>query len=479
MCLVARLLLIVVALDLLIGRVGLALGGGVPWLRLCALFLYHLAGLLALIVAALGVLGLLSDAARFPRVGRIVVAVTSAAFLPLAALALSGPLPGWLHAYVYGAFGIALLGLLVAVLFATAPWSARSGVICLAVAPLLYAFALFSSSLQLPASLAAFAESAGGFGRAAALLLGIPALMVVRPARPRGRALLIAVLATAGVALTLSARPALLDAAIGVPAPSSGASTALALLSMVLTVAALAAVRGATPRRRALFGGLALVLLQGVMLVSPGHLLVCFAAFALLVRGAALGAPDSRRWRDYLAAVASGVDAGEPVVIALRSEEVSRMRAEQGPVDLRLVRCADEIVQVDVAVGAPPRTVPALSATHRLAAQPRGSHLAEAAGTAHPCGEAEFDREFDVRGDGLLDLLDAETRRMLLALPPGALAVWSKEGARWRSFPARTSNPDRPVPLARIAGNADAAPVDDLVGVVRVLREVARRAGVM
>ena len=91
----ARLLLLVSALDLLIGRAAPALVRGYAPLAHAGLFLYHLASFLALIVACLGVYGIVRGTAPIGRVGRAVVLVTAA------------PLPFFRSAARFGFFGSA------------------------------------------------------------------------------------------------------------------------------------------------------------------------------------------------------------------------------------------------------------------------------------------------------------------------------------------------------------------------------------
>jgi len=478
---VARALLCAVVLDLLVGRVGFALLGGRPPIGLLAGFTHHLVGVLALLTSFVGVYGLLGDSRRFGTVGRASVALTSAAFLPLAGLAIVANLPGWLGAHIYSMFVLAIAGVLVASLSGPAPNTARTGIFCLAVGPLAYGLGavLASYATALPPALGVLAGPVSSVGRAAALLLGIPALMTVRPARVlavRDRTALIAAAATLAVAGLVAAFPGLLAVTLGVSRPPALVGRVLALLSLFLTLLALGTLRGVSPRRRAIARGLSLLLLTGFVLDVAGNLVVVHAAFVLLVRGVSMGAPADDRWRDYLAAMAKRVDAGEPVVIGLRGEEISRMRIENGPIDLRLARRGDEIVQIDVTAGSPPRSPPAWSARHRGAEQPRTSRLPEAGGRAR--SDSEFGRELIVHGDGAVGMLDDELLRQLLALPPGAVAVWPAEGARWRAFPANTRSPDRPVSMSEIDAGEPAPLLEDLVGVVRVVREVARRAGI-
>jgi hypothetical protein len=478
---VARVLVYVAFLDLLLGRVLLSmLGGGPTALRAGAVFVHYLAALLALVTSFLGIHGMLGDARRFGGGARSVVAVTSAAFLPLAALAMATHLPPWLQPHLYSAFVLSLAGLLLASSSASAPQVARTGIFCLAVAPLLYGLGTVGQhyAAALPGWLAVWLDPAAGIGRAAALLGGIPSLMVVRPARFDLRSVASAAVMSIGVAVAVAAIPGLPVVALGLPLPPLRIGQALALISVFLTLLAIGSVRGASQRRRALLRGLALLLCTGYLLDEPAHLLVVHAAFVLLARGVALGAPEPTLWRAFMDAVARRVEAAEPVLITLRGEEVSRMRVEEGPVDVRVVRRGDDIAQIDVTIGNPPRSAPALSALHRQACQPRGARLPEAEGSVSAAGQADFDRAVALRGDGAAGVLDNELRDLLLALPPGALAVWPGEGARWRSFPARTTAPDRPVAVTEIGGAQEAPAVEDLVGVVQVLRQVARRAGI-
>jgi hypothetical protein len=328
--------------------------------------------------------------------------------------------------------------------------------------------------------MAAAAEPVKQIGSVVTLGMGVLAILAVQPARlglvVRGREAVLAGAGTFVAAALVRAFPGLPGILFGLPAPAGFAEGLAATASVFLLLLALGAVGGVSRRRRAVRRGLALLALTGALFGDSGHLLVVYAAFVLLVRGAALGAPSVDRWHEWVRALAQRVEAGEPVVIGLRGEEVSRMRIERGPVDVRLARRGDDVVQVDVTAGSPPRSPPAWSARHRRAAQPRAARLPEASARAQVDLAAGIDREIVVRGDGAA-ALDDELRRLLLALPPGALAVWPSEGARWRGFPAATPTPDRPVPMSEIDAGQP-APTEDLAGVVQVVREVARRSGI-
>jgi hypothetical protein len=108
----------------------------------------------------------------------------------------------------------------------------------------------------------------------------------------------------------------------------------------------------------------------------------------------------------------------------------------------------------------------------RLGVNPAGPPASPAFRSTDP----QFDERFKVRGSesAFGSLFDEGLRARAIATLDGWVALWDKEGLRYRVYPGRGAPLDHPMPLSDLAlGRVPAG--DRLVAVIELLVELAER----
>ena len=472
-------------------------GGGSAGARAVAAsgpLLFHLTGVLGLIVLLAALVGLLRRGELFPRSMRISVSVVGLSFWLLAARAvIFGALPSRSSLYLELSFGF-LSVLLAIALPGTAMRARMKGGVLLFVLPgVLHVVAHLGDRM----SWFAASTTAGVVAHAGELVLLVaclaaPALLPPRPARERPwrAALVTSALLTAALVATLVARFDLVQAmllyGLRVDLPRLGSALGVAY------VAAFAAWTYATVQllvdkggMRLAGYGLLLLAIAGYQPTSPIELeLAALGLLALSVgelRAAPYGDPGRPRvgnaeWRAFIGRLATSAGDGtspddtrsEAVVVEEGELEVSRIRAHRRglPVALRLLRRRGALVELEATVGEPSQSGPDASIERHRSWLARGLDQRPRLPRVKT-GDETFDGKLSVHGQAPLG--DAALRgRLLREAGDGVVSLW--RGAAARYHVADASREGGPPPFrGEIEGEA---PVATIVAVLDTLADL-------
>jgi hypothetical protein len=433
-------------------------------------FLFHLTGVLALMLFALSLAGLLRRHELFPEPvpARMVVSTISGAFGILATLViLVGQVPRAFVLPLEASFGFLSLLIAGAFLRSRVPARVKIGVLLFTLPALLHV-----ASMVLEKMGWGRARSAVGdlfpWGEASLILAAATAPLTLTPSRPGpGRRLLalgIALALTLSFGVALAVRYDLMQAIalygphLEMPRLASpmGLAYLVAALGWSYTVARLLAQRGGT--RLAAYG-LLLLAIGGYPLGSPVELSVSLLGLLALSvgelraqKGAAtapadstasgMGTPALNRtdWRAWIGQLATAAHDGtaaelgppEAVVVEEDDLEASRIRGQRRGrgVGLRFLRRRGRITELEVTVGDPGHREPTASIErHRswLARNPEQRLPLPRIKT----GDATFDQKFSVHGTVPLD--DEALRSQIARLDDGVLSIWTGTAARYQA----------------------------------------------
>ncbi|MES1172439.1 MAG: hypothetical protein ABUL77_04305 [Bacteroidota bacterium] len=449
----------------LLGRLFLAPGcrSGLGCFFLQAgLFLYHLTGALAVVVAGGGIAGHLRRAELFPRGVRLTIAGLSSVFLLLVALSLAfGRMPERYHIHLETSFGFVLC-LLVLSFVGSRVISLRIKVafVLLALPTILHVFALVAARAGWLRDGAITPDRLTAAGELT-LLLGVTTapLSLLSPQVPRAR-VLAGVALGAGVAafffVALLGRTdlvqtvALYGVHLELPRALSvlGGFYVLGLFGFVTATAILLLSPGAS---RLVGMGMCLLALAGYQTTSSVSLAVSLCGLLSVGTGTLRAAGGERgarlsagAWRSLLAAVGAGISdsSGTPadsvlIEVTAGGEAAGDGESDRGTVrasrrgrlvalEIRRVQSAVRALDVTVGVpgdGAPDATIESHEAW--LSRRPEDRSPLPRAKT----GDEIFDRRLGVRGRAPMH--DRALRRRVLRLADGTITLWTGAAARF------------------------------------------------
>lgn len=472
-------------------------GGGSSALRVLSdsgPFLFHLTGVLALLVLVLAFVGLLRRGELFPRASRFAVSVIALFFWSLAALAVvaGGMQPRF---FLYLETSFAFLAFLIMGSVAGGPIKARLkvGIILFALPGALHALAVVGdrSFLSLPAGPVTVMR-AGELVLLGACMAA-PFLLSPRPAAQRSWRLPLAIasMVTANFVVVLGLRydlaqaTALYGLRIDIPHLNSlpGAAYAVAVFGWTYATTQLLLEKGGM---RLAGYGLLLLAIAGYQAASPVELGLSLVGLLALSVGELRAAPygDIRtprvgrtEWRAYVGRLATAVGDGtgpddarpDAVVVEDGEQEISRIRAHRRgrPVTIRLLRRRGALVELDTTLGQPANSRPDASVErHRswLARVPAERVSLPRVKTGDPA----FDQKFSVHGQA--PLRDPELRRRLTKQQgDGIVSLWSGLAARYL-VASRAAPEDVPPPFAGVVEGD--APVVAVVAIVDTLADL-------
>jgi hypothetical protein len=273
---------------------------------------------------------------------------------------------------------------------------------------------------------------------------------------------------------------------------------ALYLLAFAtITWTTVACMSAASPARRRIGFGLALLVLAGHGFSWPASFVTAAVGLTLLADGAVRVRAEERSafvpvtpaiedevWQGFVGHVVAALrklagDDGAVSAVSVRGEgehtsTVIVTERHGVPVRLRVERMARAVVVVDIVCG---REVDAgRAATWSLVS--RTTHPEPpSAGPVVRADDAPFDARFRCRGDrdALLRLLDDGKRARAVASVDGWLAWWDGQSRRHRVFPGQGAPMDVPVPLSQLAVDRRATPesAERLVRIVELCAEIA------
>jgi len=457
-------------------------------------FLFHLTGVLALLVLVVAFVGLLRRGELFPRATRFAVSILALFFWSLAALAVViGHMQPRFFLYLETAF--AFLALLVAASVAGAPVKARVklGVALFTLPGVLHALSVVAERSSLPLPLGSPEVTHLGELVLLGASMTAPLLLSPRPigSRPWRFPLGIASALTLAFAVTMAMRYDLAQATvlyglrIDIPRLDSalGAAYALAVFGWVCATVQLLLERGGMR-----LGGYGLLLLAiaGYQAASPVELGLSLVGLLALAVGELRAAPygdavparvGRAEWRAYVGRLATAVGDGtgpedarpDAIVVEDGDLEISRIRAHRRgrPVMIRLLRRRGALVELDTTLGEPSNSGPDASVErHRswLARIPTDRVSLPRVKT----GDAAFDQKFSVHGRAPLGDPDLR-QRLARQQGDGIVSLWRGMAARY--LLASPASPGEA--LAAFAGAVDGdAPVSTVVGIVDTLADL-------
>lgn len=514
-----HVLVVVAVLEVAINRVAVPMlrpvGAAPPtWhtvLDYAGLFLFYFAGALAAaVLIARGIGQLRAPQDRRDAIAHAAVIATAA----LAAIPLVVVVPSGVTLALELAFAVAVLALVVSAYGRGRDLGAQLALPLLALPLLLHVVAAIGGELVWPAR--TFDGPGPALARAGLACLCLAALVTPYGFAPRPftRAvtrpipvLVAMIVAAVGAVLTRTWYPVAaeiaglavgVDVAQGAPDPRL-ALYLLAIATFAWTLASNAL--AASPARRQIGAGLALIVLGGYAFKWPHHYLLPLLGIALIadatrrVRDEELDAlplvaeappVSDAAWSTYTAALATALrrvladvhsltmrgDAGltSTVIVGERDGRTVRTRIE------RIDGC---VLALDVVIG---REIDeARAATLTLWANPeRGAGANPPGPPATPAlrsGDAQFDARFRIRGSApvLAQVFDDGLRARAVATLDGWLALWDGESVRYRVYPGRGAPLDHPLPLSDLALGKQPATGERFVAVIELLCELAAR----
>jgi hypothetical protein len=450
-------------------------------------FLFHLTGVLALLVFALALAGLLRRRELFPDLAlpRMAVRTIGFAFWALAIMViLIGQVPRSFAMPLEGSFGLLSLLITGALLRARIPARVKTGVALFALPAIFHVMSMIFERLGWTRGHSSIGDLFP-WGEASLILGAATAPFTLAPRRSQIKsgaksdetnranvlALVLAAVLTAIFSVALATRYDLMQALatygphLEMPRLASfmGLAYQLAALGWTYTVVSLLARRGAT---RLAGYGILLLAIGGYPLGSPVELSVSLLGLLALSVGElrALGAagvaaadaatPSLNRteWRAWIGRLATAANDGsaetlgppEAVVVEEDDLEASRIRGQRRGrgVGIRFLRRRGRITEVELTVGDPGHREPSASIErHRswLARNPDQRLALPRMKT----GDTAFDQKFSVHGNAPLG--DESVRRQLMRQDDGVLSLWTGTAARYH---ATAGAPDADAVLA-------------------------------
>jgi hypothetical protein len=456
--------------------------------------LFHLTGVLALVVLMAGLLGLLRRGELFPRGMRFSVVVIGLAFWLLCAYAVVfGMVPPRFFPHVEVFFGLLSLLVALASLGADTLPRVKVGILLFATPGVMQAAAIVGDRMGALAGGVTGALSRTGELALLAACLAAPLLLPPRPARERAwrRPLATAAVFTALLATGIIIRFDLLQATLlyglRLELPPLGSALGLAYLAAffcwLYTTTQLLLDKGGM---RLAGYGLILLAVAGYPAAPPLELaLALLGVLALSVgelRAAPYGRPGRNRvgnaeWRVYIGRLATAAGDGtspddsrsDAIVVEEGELEISRIRAHRRglPVAMRLLRRRGALVEIEATIGETTQAGPDASIErHRswLARSPTERLRLPRIKT----GDTAFDQRLSVHGQAPLG--DPELRqKLLLATSDGVVFLWKGTAARYH-VRGDAAVEDRPAPFS---GEVDGeAPVHNVLSALDTLADL-------
>jgi hypothetical protein len=424
---------------------------GVHFVAASGPLLFHLTGVLGLVMLLAALAGLLWRGELFPRAIRFTVGVVGLVFCLLSTYGVVfGVIPARFFPHLETSFGA--LALLIATGALCAPTRGRVKLgICLCALP---------GVLQAAAVWLAGTDGApvGRVGELALLVacVAAPVLLPPRPARERPwrRPLAAAVLLTGALIFAMAIRFDLVQAALlyglRLDLPRAGSPLGIAYVAAFFcwTYATVQLLVDKGGMRLAGYG-LLLLAIGGYQATSPVELsLALLGLLALSVgelRATTYGDPARTRvgnteWRAFVGRLATAMGDGtspddsrsEAVLVEEGELQISRIRAHRRgmPVAMRLLRRRGVLVELDATVGETTHGGPDASIARHRSWLARGVEQRPRLPRGRT-GDAAFDEKLSVYGQA--PLADAELRRRLLRdAGHGVVSLWRGTAARYQ-----------------------------------------------
>jgi hypothetical protein len=474
-----------------------AAGGGSSVARALAAsgpMLFHLTGVLGLIMLLAALVGLLRRGELFPRAMRVSVGVIGLVFWLLAARAvIFDALLSRFSLHLAMSFGFLSLLVGIAVLAAALRTRVKVGIFLFVVPGTLHVVALIGDRMGwLTSALTPPVVARGGELAMLAACLAAPLLLPPRPARERPwrRPLTAAITLTAALVVGLGVRYDLLQATLlygvrlDVPRLDSplGLAYVAAFFAWSYATAQLLVDKGGM---RLAGYGLLLLAIGGFQASSPIELeLALIGLLALSVgelRAAPYGDSGGRRvanaeWRAFVGRLATAAGDGtspddsrsEAVVVEEGEVEVSRIRAHRRgwPVVMRLLRRRGALVELEATVGEAPRGAPDATIERHRSWLARGLDQRVRL-PRMKTGDEMFDGKLSVHGRAPLG--DPALRgRVLREAAAGLVSLWCGTAARYHA--AGADSLEGPPPFrGEIDGDV---PVGTIIGVLDTLADL-------
>jgi hypothetical protein len=456
--------------------------------------LFHLTGVLALLVLIGATAGLLWRGELFPQPMRLVIAIIGLPFWLLTAYGVVFDMvPARFFPHLEATFGLLSMLIAGAVVGVATRGRVRLGVVLCALPGVLEASAIFGDRMGLlPTTTSAVVARAGEL----ALLIACLAAPFLLPPRPRDerpwrRPLAVAATLTLALLVAMTTRFDLLQAALlyglRLELPRLGSPLGVAYVGAFFawsyaTVQLLVDKGG----MRLAGYGLVLLAIAGYQVTSPVELALSLLGLLALsvgeLRAAPYGDPSRPRvgvaaWRDYVGRLATAAGDGtspddsrsDAVVVEEGELEVSRIRAfRRGwPVLMRLVRRRGALVELEMTVGEAPHAGPDASIERPRNWLARGGEHRVRLPRART-GDAAFDQKLAVHGHAPLG--DATLRdRLVRDASDGAVSLWRGAAARYHVVSGSTLER----PTAPFSGIVDGeAPVANVVAVLDTLADL-------
>lgn len=513
-----HVLLVVAVAEVVVNRVAVPLlrpPAGVPpaWhtaLDYLGLFLFYFAGTLAgFVILARCYAAIVARRGRRDTIAHgTLAAATLVALMPL----LSSQ-PAWVSLYIEMTFAAAIVTLVASAFGRERDLGVQVGLPIICVPLLLHTANVIGAEFIWPEH--TFDGPGQTLARVGVLALCVAALASPYALAPRPFARAVTRPVPVVVAMTIAAVGALLarlwyvptakasTLAIGVELQTTHADPKLALyllaiatLAWTLTSCALSS----TEARRTIGAGIAFVVLGGYGFTWSHHYLLPMLGIALIADAARRVREEEladlpitsetppvadTAWSRYIGAVAAGLreKLGDVHTLTTRGDgglTSSVIVAERAglAVRTRIERIDGSVLALDVVIGK--EIDESRTATLSLWAIPERRLGTNPAGPpASPpfrSGDAQFDERFKLRGSeaAFAALFDDGLRARAIATLDGWVALWEREGLRYRVYPGRGAPLDHPMPLSDLAlGRVPTG--DRLVAVIELLVEMAER----